>query len=315
MDPRLLLMHQVMLADRSRLEAYDKALKAQIKPGDTVIDVGAGTLILSMLALAHGAGRVYAIEAEPELAELGTRVALDNGVGDRVTTVQGDARTVRLPDKADVIVTEMMGNLGPEEQMAEIVGAVKRHNLRSGGLVIPGRLATTLTPIQFDGEGWGIWDEEFYGYRLDRICQTTEPKAQLHFFARAPIMLGPAMTIFDDELRSGVSHPSTRVTAPIERAGRLHAVMGAFVADLGAGVELANFPSRPGANWAVWIWPLRHVPVEAGDRLEIAVRPPPPSRPGSVRDYADWRLDCRLVRNSGAKTQPRVKAPRAKAQG
>ena len=52
---RTLLMHQIMLGDRVRLEAYDEALRRSVRPGDVVADVGAGTLVLSMMALRHGA--------------------------------------------------------------------------------------------------------------------------------------------------------------------------------------------------------------------------------------------------------------------
>jgi len=68
MDQRLLLMHQMMLADRPRMTAYDRALAQAVEPGSVVVDVGAGTLALSMLALRHGAEHVYAIEADPEMA-------------------------------------------------------------------------------------------------------------------------------------------------------------------------------------------------------------------------------------------------------
>ena len=119
LDRRLLLMHQAMLSDRRRLEVYDRALAQAITPGAIVADVGAGTLILSLLALRHGAGHVYAIEGDPRVAALAERIAVRNHLHGKLTLIQGDARSVRLPRMADVIVSEMMGNLGPEEEMAE----------------------------------------------------------------------------------------------------------------------------------------------------------------------------------------------------
>ncbi|MEP2579594.1 MAG: hypothetical protein ABJH75_18490, partial [Roseibium sp.] len=70
LDPRLGQMHQVMLGDRTRLEAYDKALARDVRPGDVVVDVGAGCLALTLLALRHGAGHVYAIEGDPATARI-----------------------------------------------------------------------------------------------------------------------------------------------------------------------------------------------------------------------------------------------------
>src|SRR4051812_31403138 len=155
-DQRLLLMHQVMLGDRRRLDAYERALKRAVAPGDIVVDVGAGSLILSLLALECGARHVYAVEADPQMAALATQIAADNCLAGRLTVVVGDARTVRLPEQADVLVSEMMGNLGPEEEMAEILQVAARHFLRPGGKVVPQRLTTKLQAIAFDDEGWGV---------------------------------------------------------------------------------------------------------------------------------------------------------------
>ena len=47
--------------------------------------------------------------------------------------------------------------------------------------------------------------------------------------------------------------------------------LGYFTADLAPGVELSDFPSYPGCNWAVWVWPLRHTAVAAGDVLRLTV--------------------------------------------
>ena len=70
-----------------------------------------------MLALRHGADHVYAIEADPEMAAVAERIIDSNDLKGRLTLIEGDARAVRLPRKADVVVSEMMGNLGPEEEM------------------------------------------------------------------------------------------------------------------------------------------------------------------------------------------------------
>src|SRR5262245_3702819 len=139
-------MHQAMLGDRPRLRAYDQALEQAVKPDDVVIDVGAGTLALTLLALRHGAGHVYAVEAGRAMAEVAQRVITANDLEGRVSLLQGDARGLRLATRADVVVAELMGNLGPEEAMAEVVAAVARRNLRPEGRVVPRRLRTWLAP-------------------------------------------------------------------------------------------------------------------------------------------------------------------------
>ncbi|ATY12029.1 hypothetical protein CU254_17325 [Amycolatopsis sp. AA4] len=285
MDQRLLLMHQAMLADRPRMRAYDRALARTVEPGAVVADVGAGTLALSLLALEHGAGHVYAVEADPETAALAERIVADNDLKEKVTLIQGDARVAKLPRKADVVVSEMMGNLGPEEDMSRVLEVFARRNLRPGGKIVPRGVTTTLAALEFDDEGWGIWNSGFRGYRLDAVREFAEQRAQLHFFQREPRLLSEAVPIAD-EVRLG-----------IVRSGELHAVLGYFTADLAEGVSLSNFPSYPGCNWAVWIWPLRHSPVAAGDAVRVRVRRP--AERAHARLATEWRLDCAISRRKG----------------
>jgi|GEM_PF-2049314 len=282
MDQRNLLMHQVMLGDRGRLDAYEKALAEVVTPGAVVADIGAGTLALTALALRHGAGHVYAVEADPEVAAIAAQIIEASGWTDRVTLLVGDARLVRLPRKVDVIVAELMGNLGPEEGMSRLLQIVARRSLRKGGVVVPERLVTYLAPVQFDDEGWGIWRDGFLDMRLDVVQQYVHAAAQLHFFTRPPVLLGEPVVLAES---------GRPVRLAVERPGDLHAVIGYFDATLVPGVHLSNFPSYPGCNWAVWVWPVRHTPVRPGDAIRARVR-----LPAGERDVTDWRLDCQLLR-------------------
>jgi protein arginine N-methyltransferase 1 len=289
-DPRTLLMHQVMLGDRVRLQAYDDALRQTVEPGDVVVDVGAGTLVLSLLALRHGARHVYAIEGDPEVAALARVIAERNGLGGTLTLIQGDARHVALPEKADVIVSEMMGNLGPEEEMAEVVAAVARRNLKPSGRIVPRRVQTRLQAIQFDGEGWGVWSEDFWGRSLSAVQDHAPSAAQLHFFARDPVRLSAPAIVADAALGAVAAGEREEVRLEIVAPGTLHAIVGSFAATLADGVRLSNLPSYPGCNWAVWVWPLRHTEVRPGMVVRARLQ-----RPDDVRDVAAWRLDCGIA--------------------
>jgi len=300
MDQRHLLMHQAMLGDRPRLDSYDRALAAAIEPGATVVDIGAGTLALTALALRHGAGHVYAIEADPQLADVAAAVARASGWAGRVTVVHGDARVVRLPRPADVVVSEMMGNLGPEEDMVRVLAGAARRMLRPGGRVVPERLVSYLVPAEIGDEGWGIWRDGFLDMRLDVVQEMVQPEAHLHFFTTPPTLLSEPAVLIDsaDPAQTAAGNARRRPRQPqrlppitISRPGRLQAVLGYFVATLAPGVTLSNLPSYPGCNWTVWVWPLRHAEVAAGDEIRIEV-----CRPEGERIATDWRLDCQLLR-------------------
>ena len=88
-----------MLNDRVRNEAYRAALSAAIKPGAVVLDVGAGTGILSFFAAQCGAARVYAVE-RTAIARIARRLAQRNGFADRISVIAATSRMSRSRNKS-----------------------------------------------------------------------------------------------------------------------------------------------------------------------------------------------------------------------
>ncbi|MGI9584075.1 MAG: 50S ribosomal protein L11 methyltransferase, partial [Acidimicrobiia bacterium] len=100
--------HHSMLADSARTQSFLKAILSTVKPGDVVVDIGAGTGVLSMFAVMAGARMVYAIEREPIIG-VAMEVAEANGLSDRIRFIHGSSDEVVLPEKADVVVSETIG--------------------------------------------------------------------------------------------------------------------------------------------------------------------------------------------------------------
>lgn len=162
--------------DRARLEALKRAIDEVIRPGDVVVDVGTGTGVLGILAVKAGAGRVYAIESDPVI-RIARALAAENGVGDRMRFIAGDARRVRLPEKADVMVMDAVGRFGVDPHMAEVLPAIRKW-LRPGGRVVPERSEVWVAPLRDPrfhrrhvraGEYLGIATKAFQGWAASRI--------------------------------------------------------------------------------------------------------------------------------------------------
>ncbi len=79
-----------MISDEARTTAFAHAIAESVKPGDVVIDVGAGTGILSLFAARAGARRVIAVERSG-MAELARELIAHNGMQEQVEVFVGDA--------------------------------------------------------------------------------------------------------------------------------------------------------------------------------------------------------------------------------
>lgn len=94
-----------------------------LRPGDTVIDLGAGSAILSIAAVKLGAARAIAIESDPQAIGNAEANAAANGVADRVRVIEGDARII-LPLVAPArvmfanIIASMVVELAPAMRAA-----------------------------------------------------------------------------------------------------------------------------------------------------------------------------------------------------
>src|SRR5262245_35617766 len=103
--------HRQYLADGARLAAFRRAIREVVKPGDLVVDLGAGTGVLGLLACEAGAGRVYAIDAGG-MIEVARGVARANRLENRVTFVKELSLHTELPERVDVVIADQIGRFG-----------------------------------------------------------------------------------------------------------------------------------------------------------------------------------------------------------
>ena len=139
-------VHRRMLLDEVRMAAYRDAIAAVVKPGDVVIDAGAGTGALSVYAAKAGASKVYAVE-HSEMAAMIPKVAHDSGVGDVIEVVKGNFAKVELPQKARVLITETFGMWGLAEGAAADLAQCAARNLEPDGVLVPGQLDLWMAPL------------------------------------------------------------------------------------------------------------------------------------------------------------------------
>mmetsp|Transcript_19506 Transcript_19506/g.54849 ORF Transcript_19506/g.54849 Transcript_19506/m.54849 type:complete len:413 (-) Transcript_19506:1618-2856(-) len=133
--------HYAMMNDLDRNEFYRKALEKCVSKGKSVVvEIGTGSGLLAMLASQAGAKQVYAIEASRHMAQL-ARVNITNNKMDNVEVINKlstDASTPEdIPEKADILISEIIGTLLLGESALEYVTDVRERMLKPDAVIIP----------------------------------------------------------------------------------------------------------------------------------------------------------------------------------
>jgi hypothetical protein len=229
-------IHTVMLNDRDRTAAYLQAIRETVCPGDVVVEIGAGTGVLSIAAALAGAKRVYAIEATG-IAVTAERMIAANQVGDRVTLIQGWSTQVDLPERADVLISETIGDSIFEERILEGFRDATRRFLKPDARLIPQRIEVFALLLNAPTdkipkptlETVTVW-REWYGIDFTPLVTAGDVR-DIHRYI-APHEAHDWQTLAEPILLAAVDLASVKtfsveadVSAVINVAGELNAIM------------------------------------------------------------------------------------------
>jgi precorrin-6B methylase 2 len=132
--------HVVLVNDLERGERYLAAMKAKIRPGDVVLEVGTGAGLLSCLAARLGAKHVYTIEQSPVLHRVARQVFEVNGLSEKITLLNCHSKDLvglgAIKEPVNVFVTETIGTQGLDEGILLVFEHV-RPLLAADARVIP----------------------------------------------------------------------------------------------------------------------------------------------------------------------------------
>lgn len=185
-----LSQQQNMMQDYIRTSTYQSAIlqNASEFKGKVVLDVGAGTGILSFFAVQAGARKVYAVEAS-NMAQHAKELVANNNLSKIIDVRFGKIEEIELPEKVDIIISEPMGYMLFNERMLETYLHAKKW-LKPGGNMYPTKGDLYVAPFTDDAlfmEHFGksnFWCQtSFYGVNLTNIRQNA-----LQEYFRQPIV-------------------------------------------------------------------------------------------------------------------------------
>ena len=267
-----LIEHAGYFRDSRKLSAYRQALESVVRPGDVVVDLGAGTGLLGLMAARAGAGRVYMVDTGSILG-VAQDIAARNGFADRMVAVRGASTDIDLPEKADVVVCDQIGGFVYDAGVLDYFTDARQRFLKPEGSLVPGAFTLHLAPVaapepRADVDIWidnpsGLDTSAVHGLAVNTEWRVEASQVQV---AAPPVAIATIASSSLDQVPGAAlftfSEPAT-----------VDGLLGWFDAELAPGVHLTNAPDAPDRmqRWCNF-YPLeRSVDVRPGDTMAATI--------------------------------------------
>lgn len=264
-----------MVNDEVRAATYYNAMREAIKPGDVVIDIGAGTGVFSLVACQLGARKVYAIETS-RLLELGMEMAAANGFSDRIEWIRGFSTSITLPERADVIISDLRGQLPLYTLHIPSLVDARTRLLKPGGILMPHRdriyLALAHAPNSYAYTVARPWRENPFGLDMRAALP-------LVVNGQAAITCDPVTLVSEPRLWVELDY-HTRTDPDVDQtvewtlaeAAQAHFIVGWFDAEIAPGHTYTTSPvaERRANIYGYAVLPLEEpLDLAAGDQVSV----------------------------------------------
>lgn len=253
-------VHERMLGDASKRHAYQRAITRYVKPGHSVIDLGAGTGLLSFMAVGQHPGKIYAID-HADIIDQARHVAAHHGFTN-IEFVKTHSKNFTLGEKVDVIIQEQIGTHVFDEDMVASVVDLRTRLLKPGGRILPSRFQVFVEPVQLKSEYRVpfLWEQHVDGVSYaclrpwyerevqgDLAMSYVRPHQVEHLLCEPESVIAfDLMTLGNGELPKTVGYHRR-----VQREGRLDGFCMYFSAHFDEEIVLSNSPFDAQTNWAM----------------------------------------------------------------
>jgi protein arginine N-methyltransferase 1 len=261
-----------MIADRERFEAYRKAIVKAVRPDDVVLEIGCGPGVFALLACQAGARKVYAIESE-EIVHFARELAVANGFVDRIEFIQGDSRKMELPERANVIVSDLRGSLPFFGRAIESIEDARKRFLAAKGQLIPQRdtlKAAVIEAPDFYSKLVSPWLNSSPEFDLSLSLPLLLNGSYSNHFKADQVLTDPQTWAVLDYSAGARACASADLSFTITRAGTAHGVCLWFETELIDGIGYSSQPNSRNTVYGQALLPwLEGVPVQQGQKISV----------------------------------------------
>jgi type I protein arginine methyltransferase len=263
-----------MLAEPVRGSAYLTAVRETVRAGSVVADIGSGPGMLGVYAATLGARRVFLIDPDASVYA-GAELARENGVSDRVEVIRATSTEIELPERADVIVSDLRGVTPFQGRHLAAAADMRRRLLAPGGVCIP-RRDVVMTAL--------VEDDALYARTVDAWSGVPVPLKRDSFaklltnrWYRTRATGEQLLTESSRFVTLDYDQPTPPLSAAWEtvatRDGTAHGLLLWFDTELTSTIGLSNAPTAPPALYGQAFFPFAPaIRVRRGQRISVELR-------------------------------------------
>jgi SAM-dependent methyltransferase len=290
--------HRLMLADKVRNKAYQRAIESSVSRSDVVVDLGCGVGILSLFAARAGARKVFAVE-KTEIIDTARQVAVCNGLAGQIEFVHQDIRKFRPKQLADVLLHEQIGVFIWEEGLIEKIAYAREKILKPNGKILPYKIDLFLVPTSYKSKlesSIEFWQTRKYGFDFRSLAKKQFEEGLWKASQPLIIELGDTKSFLTrpKKVHSVDLRTANEVPGEISAVFRLakgdsfSGVCGFFRVQLTKSHSFSTKPRRTNTHWGQMFFPsIEQKKIKKDSVLEFKLH--------ANRRYSDWRFSFKLT--------------------
>lgn len=273
--------HVPMLNDQARNDAFEMAIRQAVEargPDARVLDIGAGSGLLSMMAARAGAKNVVCCESVGVIAQTAEKIVAANGYADRVRVIAKSSGKLvvgeDIDDRADILISEILSSDLLSEHVLSTFEDAHARLVREDATIVPRAVTARGCLIESDVLAKYAFVNSVSGFDVSPFTALAAQRLPVHGKVTAWRRLSGDHDLVHIDLtakrhEAGTSRISISVTADGVAVG----VMQWMRVDVAEGIEFVNSPDEYcDGGWLQLLHTFPHpMKVCAGERFEIEV--------------------------------------------
>ena len=273
--------HVPMMNDEYRNNFYFSALKSTINKESSILEIGTGSGLLSIMAANLGAKEINTCEANPVVAKTAIEVISENNLRDKINVIQKKSNDIKvgldINKPADILLSEVLSSEFLGEGVLPTLEDAKKRLISKNAKIIPELGGIMISLFGGDEIGKNIHTESFKNIKFKNFNMIIPKK---HYLFRQDLkilfMSKPIEAFhFDFVEKQNFPREDKKISIEAIQNGKCYGVIQWIKIGMKNGLSYENNPSKltNASSWQQVLY-LFEEPIELkiGNKVSIVCK-------------------------------------------